>query len=310
MRRNNRRHLLFFAATAVCLACALSPAAAGRHAPVVQAVGDFGYIRWSSDPPRSLAMVVGRGVGAPPDGGGRALSGPLARAREQALENLLSVCMNVRVTADSTIGDAVAKDPGALAQIKEMVETARMCNREYLSDGTVLVRMGIPLYGGLAQVVLPPTIVQVPQVRQVQAQRPARAEAKAVTPAGEEPEPPKTGLLVDARGLAAAPAMVPRILDEDGREVYGPAWVSREYAVSGMCGYTRDPDRAASHPRVGENPLTVKALSVRGEGRCDLVISNADAARLRGASENLSFLRRCGVVVLLDPATQDPWEDG
>ena len=37
--------------------------------------------------------------------------------------------------------------------------------------------------------------------------------------------------IIDAKGLNAKPAMSPKVVDENGQEVYGSAYVSREFAV-------------------------------------------------------------------------------
>ena len=55
------------------------------------------------------------------------------------------------------------------------------------------------------------------------------------------------------------------------------------------------------HPRVGPKPLVVKGLSTLFDRTCDIVISNTDAAKLRDMSANLSFLKQCRVVIVLDP---------
>ena len=95
--------------------------------------------------------------------------------------------------------------------------------------------------------------------------------------------------------------MSPKIIDENGEEVYGSAYVSREYAVQqGMSGYAKDITAAQGNQRVTDNPLTVKGLKTEGPGRSDIVVSNADASKLRGASENLSFLKKCRVMVVVD----------
>ncbi len=95
--------------------------------------------------------------------------------------------------------------------------------------------------------------------------------------------------------------MVPKILNEDGKEVYGSAWVNRDYAVrEGMVGYLKDPVAAQANPRVTDKPLMVKALKVSGDARVDLVVTNADAATLHGAAQNLSFLEKCRVIILVD----------
>jgi hypothetical protein len=138
-----------------------------------------------------------------------------------------------------------------------------------------------------------PVQVAVPPV-------PAAPEPAAPAPAGPTPEV-YTGLVVDARGIQARPAMSPRILDEDGKEVYGAMNVDREYAVQqGMSGYARDLTAAQSNPRVTNNPASVKGLKTAGPGRSDIVIATADADRIRAASDNLTFMKKCRVMIVLD----------
>ena len=107
--------------------------------------------------------------------------------------------------------------------------------------------------------------------------------------------------MVDARGTQALPAVVPVIVDENGKEVYGPAFVSREYAVQqGLRRYRIDTESALKSPVVGDNPLLVKGVCVEGNDRSRRVISNADAARLLSMSENLFFLKQCRVVIVFN----------
>ncbi|MBW1683090.1 MAG: hypothetical protein JRJ83_17035, partial [Deltaproteobacteria bacterium] len=89
--------------------------------------------------------------------------------------------------------------------------------------------VAMPLTGALTDLVLPKT----------------KGRPEGPTPQETPGSPAKgvtyTGLVVDARGFRVKPAMSPRILDEDGNEVYGSASVSREYAVQqGMAGYAKD----------------------------------------------------------------------
>jgi len=95
--------------------------------------------------------------------------------------------------------------------------------------------------------------------------------------------------------------MSPKVVDEDGKEVYGSMQVDREYAVQqGISGYARDLTAAQSNPRVTNNPVTVKGLKTDGPGRSDIIISNADAANIRAAADNLSFMKKCRVMIVLD----------
>jgi hypothetical protein len=109
-------------------------------------------------------------------------------------------------------------------------------------------------------------------------------------------------MIVDARGIEALPVIAPRILDENLEEVFGPTYASREFAVQhGMVLYTTNVWQAKFHPRVSDNPIVVKALKSIWPGRCDFIISNADADKLRSASEHLLFLRECRVIIVLNP---------
>jgi hypothetical protein len=110
-----------------------------------------------------------------------------------------------------------------------------------------------------------------------------------------------TGLVVDARGLGVRPAMAPKIMDENGQEVYGSRYVDREWAVkTGMVGYDKDVGRARTNDRVTNNPLVVKGVKASGANKADVVISSADAANVHAASANMSFLDKCKVMFIVD----------
>ena len=95
--------------------------------------------------------------------------------------------------------------------------------------------------------------------------------------------------------------MAPRILDESNREVYGPAFVSREFVVQqGMGGYTKNIRSAQKCERVMDNPLIVKGLRAIGPAYSDIVICEADASKIRSASEHLLFMKKCRVVIVVD----------
>jgi hypothetical protein len=168
-----------------------------------------------------------------------------------------------------------------------MVKRAQVVKKEYFSDGTIEVTMEMNLRGGFAQLVLPGEIRPLESIR-------------TMAPVTNSPSV-FTGLVVDTRGLGTKPVMAPKILDENAREVYGSAFVSREYAVQqGMSGYSKDLAAAQSNQRVGDNPLTVKGLRTEGVEHSDVIISNVDARWLRSASENLSFMKKCRVIIVVE----------
>jgi len=94
--------------------------------------------------------------------------------------------------------------------------------------------------------------------------------------------------------------MAPKVLDETGNDVYGEAFISREYAVEqGVVGYAKSVDQAKGNPRVGSNPLVLKAIKATGKAAADVVISNDDAGKLKDPKVDFGFLKECRVIIVL-----------
>jgi len=251
---------------------------------LIQQIGN-GNVNWSQ------GVIQGKGIGAPPQKYyGKPNARPLAlrAAKLDALRNILEVINGVRIDSTTTVKDFAVEKDIIQSKVHGMVRGAEEIKTEYMSDGTVEVIMQIKMGGGFAQLVLPEEVKQVEPI-------------KTISPSQTPSSGLLTGMVVDARTLGARPAMAPKILDEDGKEVYGSAFVSREYAVQqGMSGYSKNLDGARRNQRVADNPLTVKGLRTEGPGRCDIVISNADASLLRNASEHLTFLKKCRIIIVVD----------
>lgn len=255
-----------------------------------------GTINWTK------GVVQAKGIGAPPEkyyGKPQARPMALRAAKLDAMRNLLEATQGVRINSKTIVKDFAVESDIIMSQVQGMVKGAQIVKQEYLSDGTVEITMQMSLQGGFAQLVLPQEIKQIESIKPI-----LPAPKKPVTPSIPTPEPEAavyTGLVIDARGINVRPAMAPKILSENGQEVYGSAFVSREFAVQqGMSGYAKGLTPAQSNPRVTNNPLTVKGLRTDGPGRSDIIVSNADAARLRSASEHLSFLKKCRVMIVVD----------
>jgi len=245
---------------------------------------DKGVINWTQ------GIVQATGIGAPPErfyGKPNARPMALRAAKLDAYRNILEVVNGVRINSATVVKDFAVENDVIMSKVEGMVKGAEVVKKEYLSDGTVEITMQMNLRGGFAQLILPEDIKPLESIKPV---IPPQSSSAVYT-----------GLVVDARGLKTRPAMSPKILDENGQEVYGSAFVSREYAVQqGMSGYAKDLGAAKGNQRVTNNPLTVKGLRAEGAGRSDIVISNADASRLRSASENLSFMKKCRVMIVVD----------
>ncbi len=216
---------------------------------------------------------------------------------ESARRNLFDVICEIRIDSVSKIKDLIEKDASVIAKIKEMTEQSVIVKRRYLSDGTVEVTMQLPLSSGFSQYILPDKITQIESVTVVS----IKGETKKQKSENEK-HSVHTGLIVDATGINVMPSLVPTILDEDKNEIYGANFVSREFAVqTSMSEYTTDIEKAKKSPIVGKNPLIVKGLHAYGELPVDIIISNSDALKIKQASEHLIFLKKCNVVIVVNP---------
>jgi len=291
-----RRHLL-----AVLLVAGLCPPPGHGNAADLPALIEFkenGAIDWTA------GIVEAKGTGVPPRY--TYYSRPqihqkqtLIEATSKAHHNLLETIVNLRINSDSRVIDVVETYPSVMAQLRGMVKKAPEVDklRQYQYDGTVEVWSRMKLNGGFSQLVLPPEIRHIESIKQVL----IRSQSAQIQNRPRSAEV-FTGMIVDARGMRAVPVLAPMILDENLQEVYGPAYVSREFAVQhGVVRYTTDIAKAKFDKRVSDKPLIVKALKVLWPGRCDFIISNADAAKLKSASEHLKFLKECKVIIVLDP---------
>lgn len=229
----------------------------------------------------------------------------ISRATANAVNNLLQTLKKLRLNDSRYVDELITTKQEIQTKINEMAAAAKVVEAVTETDGSCHVALEMNLYGGFAQLMLPQDIRQVEPIKPLNGSRFFHSPLEQMENNGQNVSTGKsnayTGLLVDARGVGAGPAMVPVLLDENGQEVYGPAFVSREYAVQkGLCRYVSDMDNYAGIALIAPNPLRVNGLRSASEGSCNIVISNADASRIRGASAHLEFLKRCRVVIILN----------
>jgi len=91
------------------------------------------------------------------------------------------------------------------------------------------------------------------------------------------------------------------IVGEDGQVVYGTAYVSRDHALEGgVAAYARGLAKARDNPRVGPKPLIVKGLKTVKGRSSDIVISNADAGKIKGSGSNINVFHRGRVLFVME----------
>jgi len=209
-------------------------------------------------------------------------------ALESARQSLLDLVGRIRIDSRTSIKDLLSRAETLRHSLQELVRDLPVQSIRYRGNGRVELNLAVALSGALSELMLPQDIRTIDSVHQPRIPTPTTDQGF-------------TGLVVDCPGVSARPAMVPKIFDEDDQLVYGPPYISREYAVKkGVAGYFRDVGAAQRDERVGPKPLTVKGIKTAANGPSDLIISNSDAARIRGTASNLKWLQRCKVLIVIE----------
>jgi len=222
-------------------------------------------------------------------------------AKIDAMRNLLETVLAVAVTSETSVRGAAVENDVIKTKVRGMVKGARIrdINEDgrhdtndfrYLSDTSIEIEMEIHM-SGISSIVLPPAGY-------------AEAQAGVAPPSAGTSAPTSgstTGLIIDARGVGARPAMSPKIVDQNGGVVYGPSSFTRDYAIKfGVAGYSKDIEAAKSDPRVVGNPMVVRGIGVQGMNGTDIVVANGDAAGIRRAETSGKILSSCKVMIILD----------
>lgn len=238
--------------------------------------------------------VCAKGIGAinPKQPQAAARPGAIRSAQMTALRNAVELVKGVSINSSTTVANAMTSDDMVRSKVEAYVKGFQFGQPHYMDDLTVEMYVKLPL-DGVGEIVLPSSIQATPSVTSWGSAAPATGVSRSTV---------YTGLVVDARGLGILPALAPRVMDSENKEIYGAALVSREWAVKyGMAGYAKTVDGARGlKDRVGENPAVVKAVRADGAAKTDVVLSPEDAASLRSATQNLKFLSEARVVFVVD----------
>ncbi len=224
---------------------------------------------------------------------GQARRMALRIAKQDAMRQLIEIVNGVTLTSETTMSGAMVDDV-INTKVQGFIRGARPVGQpKYLSDTSVEMEYSVPM-SGISDIVLPPVTVS-PTTQAPNNNQPAAAASNTTQAGGV------TGIIIDARGLKARPAMAPRILDQNGNAIYGPGKYSRQYAVkNGVAGYSKTLETAQQDQRVVGNPMVVKGVGTSGTNRTDITISNADVSKIDMANRNYKVLNDCRVLILID----------
>ena len=250
-----------------------------------------GCIDWTN----GIAIAVGSG--APASWAKNAAQKNISATRAAKLDaarNLLELVRGVNINTSTSIEGAMVADDTVQTQIQGKLHGIRPVEQpRYFSDGSVQVKLEARL-----REIIPEDLYM---------ENTGGAPRELGGPVGSQPTANLlggqafSGLIIDARGTGVTPAMSPKIYDSNGGEVYGSAYVDRQWAVThGVVGYAKSVDAAREIDRVKGNPAVVKAVEVKGANNADLVISQPDADALRSLAQQQTFLRESRVIIVLD----------
>ena len=264
-----------------CLALTVAASAAakgeqGKNGDVVQKV-DHGEINWS----KNMITATGSAAANLKDG-----PVPVARLNAEraatldAYRRILETFKGIRIDGDRNVADLMSN--GTIrSKVSGVIRGAQRVDTRYYSDGSVDVVMQMPLDEKLTSAL---------NIKPKKAKKVSTSGAKTFS-----------GLVINAKGLSAEPSIAPQIVDEKGKAVYSAAVVSDDgLREGGIAMYESDVAQAKDETLVGKSPLVVKALRLKKGSKTDLVISNADADKLRDSSIDMSFLKQGKVVIVMD----------
>lgn len=275
-----------FTLVAACL-CTVSTVLA-QIQPVVTDNQGEGSVDWAD------RCIIATGIGAPNPDLPEAAQRPAAirAAQSIALRNALETVKGIFINSSTTVKNFMVENDVVSSSISGFVKGFQQEGRtKYMSDGSVEITMKVPIdgIGSIGEMIMGSGIGEKPAITKFEGEK---AKEKTVF----------TGLIIDCKGLSVKPALSPRVLDESGREIYGSAYVSREWAIKhGVIGYAKEVANAAQLvDRIGKTPGKIKAMKAHGENSTDIVISNDDASSVRSAAANLKFLSECRVIFVID----------
>ncbi|MBN1496146.1 MAG: hypothetical protein JXA07_05215 [Spirochaetes bacterium] len=242
----------------------------------------------------SRGLVISHGTwtmpvskeGMPVDGDGNIMSinrgrmEAYRRARENAVENMVRMMKGIRVDADTTLVDLLERSETARGRIMGVVN-GRVKVSEYPLDFVTSACRAELRIGDILQAV------------------PYTYPGDEFPTRLDNPIPTRySSLVIDARGLAVEPMILPSVFSETGIEVYSRYRVDIRNATKyGIVAYATTQDEAMKNRLAGDRPFyTVALREVKG---CP-VISDRDVRKILSSPESIEQLKKCRVIFIID----------
>lgn len=256
-------------------------------------------VNWST----GVISVIGEGVGPAGTSGAKRRLLAKRAAVVDGYRKLAEVVQGVTITSETRVKELEVESDEIRASVTGLVKGAQIIEENVTSDGAYEVRIDLPLYGenSLASAVLATSLNRrrtpaVDPSETTSVGSPLITSQGLKAPSGEA----YSGVIVDARNLKVKAAMMPALFDEGDRELYfGNLQISNDDLVAqGPVSYAKSLDDAKAHPRVGSNPLIVRAKRFKGPFQADLTLAEGEATRLMAANQAGGFLKNMAVVIV------------
>ena len=209
-------------------------------------------------------------------------------ARSRARMNLIDLIKLVNFDG-RTVGELMISDPLIESRVQSLVGSAfQKGDVEYLEQNQVAVALALKM-SGLAEILVDANGYLTEGLAES-----AYLMTRAASPASER----VSGIIIDARNIYHIPAMVPKVLNESQKLIYGPRHYTRSRSVNrGPIGYAHSLEDNNVKRRVGNSPIVVEA--VNSDDTVNLMVNNIDAELIRDAEKKFGVLSNCKVLVLL-----------
>ena len=286
--------------------------AGGKQGDDIERVTERGRIDWTN------GSLYATGLGAVSrleSNDAKAYLKARAFAKLDALRNLLMVIEHVHIDSHTVGADFEAQSDVVRAEVRGIVKGAQVVSEREIRKGRdtmVEVTVNTHMYGdqGIARAFLPPAIErekerapEPPSVEPAPVAPPSdyhvRPDVDAAPPSGA----PYTSVIIDTRGYKVERCMSPKVLRQDGSEVWGTVKVDPDYVLEhGIVIYAHNLEQARALDRAGRNPLVIRACGTAHTAiPSDAVLSEGDANRLLSLNSRDGFMDKFHVIFVVDP---------
>lgn len=253
-------------------------------------------------------MVTAKGYGIAPKNAStlqQIRSSSRRAAVMDAYRALAEQVQGVHITAETTIKSQILSGDIVESKVSAIIRGAEVLSEEFGADGSCVVVVGIPIYGGANSV----ASVAFKPADKKDFPRPTNQF---------QSEGNYTGLIIDCGDLDLKPVLSPVIRNADNQSIYSYDNLEHDKLIaSGMVGYVTNKKNYSrlsyaaqiknklmlltstvtgnDLSRAGNNPLIIKATSMSDDNSCP-VVSVADADKILTENQASHFLDNGSVV--------------